>query len=137
MKNIIDSEIEYLSLNDCHELEPIVCDFYENESNTYKLRNNNKTRICAYCGKEINITKTNISHKNINYYIFNCNCEDFINNCNINSEKKRYDAFITRNRLLPAFDKIFQQHNFDTEYYDLLKTYFDLRVSLKVILKSR
>jgi DNA-binding XRE family transcriptional regulator len=137
MKNIIDSEIEYLSLNDCYELEPMEYNFYENESNTYQLRNNNKTRICAYCGREINIAKINVNYKNINYYVFSCNCKDFTSNCKKDSEKKRYDAFILRNSMLSTFDKIFQQHNFDNEYYDLLKTYFDLRVSLKVILKTR
>lgn len=132
MKAKIDNQFNLL-LKNIKNLEPVADVFYENESNTYQLKNNNKTRICAYCGKEIDITKKNVKYNNINYYVFKCNCKDFINNCNNNSEIERYKTLIFKNKLLSKFNEIFKDQNFNIEYYDLLKTYFELKVSLEMI----
>lgn len=135
IKTVMEKEVEYLMHNN-YNIQPTTCDFYENECNTYQLKNHNKTRICAFCGTEIDIVKKKINYDNVNYYIFKCNCNDFLVNSNISSEQKRFEKFVLKNKLLSQFDRIFKEKNFDFEYYDLAKGYFELKISVEMIMRK-
>lgn len=95
-------------------------------SNTYELRDNNKTRICSYCGKHVAVVTKVDADIPVYYIEYSCTCSAWCQAINREKEISRYKHEAYYDSLLSAYDP--DIHKMTIEEYKcecLLRAYIE------------
>lgn len=91
------------------------------EKYTVELKNKEKTRICSYCGKPVEISHVLKNHEDETYIEYNCKCVDWNNNVDIKKEIQRYNFYKTIKELEDKYDSKKDGNKIEYEMRCLLK----------------